>query len=102
TAYGGRRAKLAMTITPVWTEPGEDAGHIAWTRQLYEAMLPFAHGVYVNFLGTDDGEARVRSAYGTALYDRLAKVKSKYDPANLFRVNHNIKPARENGHDIVS
>lgn len=49
-----------------------------------------AHGAYINFLG-DEGEARVRSAYGLN-YERLVALKNKYDPTNLFRLNQNIKP----------
>ena len=53
---------------------------------------PFSTGgVYVNLLSQDEGEERVRAAYGTN-YDRLVTLKSKYDPTNLFRVNQNIKP----------
>ncbi|TJV72599.1 MAG: oxidoreductase, partial [Mesorhizobium sp.] len=48
-------------------------------------------GAYINFMMDDEGEARVRAAYG-ANYERLVAVKRKYDPANLFRVNHNIRP----------
>ena len=56
-------------------------------------MQPHATGgVYMNFLHNDEGEARVRAAYGSN-YDRLAEVKAKYDPDNVFRSNQNIKPA---------
>jgi FAD/FMN-containing dehydrogenase len=102
TAFGGRHGELCLVITPRWTDASEDETIVGWTRGLFEATLPYAHGVYVNFLGEDDGEVRVRSAYGTALYDRLAQVKRAYDPDNLFRVNHNIKPAADRNGDWVS
>jgi Berberine and berberine like. len=70
----------------------EDERHIAWARAFWAAMRPFATGgVYVNNLG-EEGEDRVRAAYG-ANYARLAALKAKYDPDNLFRLNQNIRPA---------
>jgi FAD/FMN-containing dehydrogenase len=67
---------------------------IAWARQCWEALHPFVErAVYVNALedAAEEGERRVREAYGTN-YDRLAALKMKYDPTNLFRLNSNIKP----------
>jgi len=64
---------------------------VAWARSLFQASAPFATGgVYVNFLTQDEGD-RVRAAYGSN-YDRLVKLKSRYDPMNLFRMNQNIRP----------
>ena len=66
---------------------------ISWSRKQWEAVRPYLEeGVYVNYLGEDEGAARVRSAYGIN-YDRLASIKAKYDPGNLFRLNQNINPA---------
>ena len=68
-----------------------NASNIAWARDTWHALRPFAPGgVYVNELGEDDGN-RVREAYA-GNYDRLAAIKAKYDPDNLFRLNANIKP----------
>ena len=54
-------------------------------------MKPYTHGTYVNYLG-EEGQDRVRAAYGDAVYNRLVAVKNRYDPKNLFRVNQNIQP----------
>jgi FAD/FMN-containing dehydrogenase len=75
-----------------WTNQDEDDIHVAWSRDFNTAMLPLSHGVYVNFMGMDEGEDRVRAAYGEKAYERLVALKNNYDPTNLFRVNHNIRP----------
>jgi FAD/FMN-containing dehydrogenase len=91
TAYGHREAQFAMNVHGRWTDPNRDQACIGWTRELFQAAAPFATGaVYVNFLTQDEGE-RVRAAYGPN-YDRLVQLKRKYDPANLFRMNQNIRP----------
>jgi len=95
TAYSHRDAKYNLILIACWTDPGESEVHIKWTRDLWEALVPYSTGgVYVNNVGSeaDDGATMVRSAYG-ANYPRLAVLKKKYDPANLFRHNQNIKPA---------
>ncbi len=92
TAVGNRNARFVLNIQSSWLEPGESQQHIQWTREFWTAMRPFSTGgVYVNLLSQDDGEERLRAAYGTN-YDQLVALKSKYDPTNLFRVNQNIKP----------
>jgi FAD/FMN-containing dehydrogenase len=92
TAAGNRNAQFVLNIQSCWLDPGESTRHIQWTRQFWAAMRPFSTGgVYVNLLSQDEGEERVRAAYGSN-YDRLVALKSKYDPTNLFRVNQNIKP----------
>ena len=75
-----------------WADPAETERNVAWARDFFEAMQPFAaRGVYVNDLGEEEGD-RVRAAYG-ANYDRLAAIKAAYDPTNIFRSNQNIRPA---------
>jgi FAD/FMN-containing dehydrogenase len=92
TAYVGREAQFVLNVHARWSDPADDAGHIGWARSVYDAAAPFATvGAYVNFL-TGDEQERVRAAYGPN-YDRLAAIKAKYDPTNLFRVNQNIRPA---------
>ncbi len=92
TAYAHRDAEYVMNVHGRWETPAEDARCIQWSRDYFQASAPFASaGAYVNFLTADEGD-RVRSAYGPN-YERLAQVKRKYDPDNLFRMNQNIKPA---------
>jgi FAD/FMN-containing dehydrogenase len=91
TAYINRDAAYDCFPVSIWTDPADDAANIEWARELYTAMKPFAMGgVYVNNLG-DEGEDRIKAAYGSN-YDRLAALKRKYDPDNLFRRNQNIRP----------
>ena len=90
-AYAHRDAKFVMNVHGRWEDPADDKLCIGWARDYFNASAPFASGgVYVNFLTADEGD-RVRSAYGPN-YDRLAQVKRKYDPDNLFRMNQNIEP----------
>lgn len=91
TAFGHRDAAYDLIIAAIWSEPGEQEAHIEWARQFWEAMQPYSTGeVYVNYLG-DEGDDRVHAAYGHH-YQRLADLKRKYDPDNLFHNNQNIKP----------
>ncbi len=93
TAYPHRNVNFVMNVHTRWSSPSQDSPCLGWTRALYDAAAPFATGgVYVNFMPADEAQ-RVRSgAYGPN-YDRLAKVKAKYDPNNLFRMNQNVAPA---------
>jgi FAD/FMN-containing dehydrogenase len=97
TAFSGRAAAYTYNLISTWTDPAEDGQHIAANRDLAGQLAPLSQsGSYVNFL-TDtagDSNARVRAAYGDALYVRLARLKREFDPGNLFRANHNIRPAR--------
>ena len=90
TAYGHRNAAYALNINASWAE-GEAERHIQRARDYSSAMQPYSAGVYVNFL-SNEGEERIRAAYGAAKYERLVGLKNKYDPTNLFRMNQNIKP----------
>jgi hypothetical protein len=95
TAASGRDALHAMNINGAWPEGGPNHPDIGWCRDYFAAMQPHATGgVYVNFMHNDEGEARVRAAYGPR-YARLAQIKARYDPDNVFRSNQNIKPANE-------
>jgi FAD/FMN-containing dehydrogenase len=91
TAFGHRGALVEFVTRAGWTDPAEDQARIAAARRYGAAVEPFASGVYVNDL-TDEGEAGVRRAYGPAKLARLAAVKQRYDPDNVFHLNHNIRP----------
>ena len=83
-----------MGVYSLWTDTAESKANVDWARQGWELMRPVASGgVYVNELGLDENDDRIRSAYGTN-YRRLAQLKAKYDPENLFRLNANIPPSR--------
>ena len=87
TAYANRDAGFAININGIAEDPANREQIVAWTRSTFDAMAPFSTGgVYVNFMG-DEGDARVRAAYGPA-YERLAALKARYDPTNVFRTNH--------------
>jgi FAD/FMN-containing dehydrogenase len=94
-AVGNRDAEYVFGAAGSWLPADPDGDrHIAWVRGAWEAVRPHATGgVYVNFLTEEEGEDRVRAAYRDN-FDRLASVKAKYDPANLFRSNKNVAPAR--------
>jgi FAD/FMN-containing dehydrogenase len=93
TAFTGRCAAHDINFVASWLpDDPEPEEHKAWARSGWEAMRPFAHGVYVNFL-SDEPAPHVQVAYGEHKYARLAALKSKYDPANVFRFNQNITPA---------
>jgi FAD/FMN-containing dehydrogenase len=91
TAYPHRDTLFAVNVHGRWETAAEDERGIAWARDFFEKTKPFATGgVYVNFLTADEA-ARVHSAYG-GNWERLARVKKRYDPDNRFRINHNIAP----------
>jgi FAD/FMN-containing dehydrogenase len=93
TAFAYRNATFAPVYVVGWTDPAKDAERIQWVRDYYEATAPHSEpGGYVNFMDDDDQD-RVRDNY-RGNFDRLARIKAKYDPDNLFHLNQNIAPAR--------
>jgi FAD/FMN-containing dehydrogenase len=95
TAYPGRDVEHNIIIDAVWLPDQDDAvgaAESAWARAFLDALRPYRAGVYVNFLDYDDDASRVREAYGEDTYRRLAEVKAKYDPENVFHSNKNIRP----------
>ncbi|HEX6003510.1 MAG TPA: FAD-binding oxidoreductase [Burkholderiales bacterium] len=92
TAFGHRTWPWNIVVTSAWRDPGDAQRNIAWTRELFQALKPHAApGAYVNYLGGDEGSDGVKAAYGAKL-ERLAALKAKYDPTNLFCLNQNIAP----------
>lgn len=93
TPFNGR--KSGHTFNLVGIAPGDNGEGFEeerdWARTFFDALAPYQTSAYVNFL-LDEGEDRIRQAYGPARYDRLKAVKRQYDPENFFRVNQNIKP----------
>jgi FAD/FMN-containing dehydrogenase len=97
TAFPNRAAQFWLNIYGFWPDADDDAARISWVKGFSDAMRPHAMaGQYVNFLGHDDTDAyrKAIAAYGPAKLERLMAVKRRYDPENLFRINHNIPPAR--------
>ena len=93
TAFTGRSAAHDINFVASWlADDPEPERHKAWARAAWEAMRASAHGVYVNFM-SDEPASHVQVAYGDRKYARLAALKSKYDPSNVFRFNQNIPPA---------
>jgi FAD/FMN-containing dehydrogenase len=91
TAFGHRDALVEFVAVAGWTDPAEDQARMAAARCYGAAVEPFASGVYVNDL-TDEGQAGIRRAYGPDTLTRLTALKDRYDPGNLFHLNHNIRP----------
>jgi len=92
TPWAYRDANWSQVIVGVDPDPSNNDKITTWTKDYYDAVHPYsAGGAYVNFM-MDEGEDRVKASYKDN-YERLVKIKSKYDPNNLFRVNQNIKPS---------
>src|SRR5215218_2182945 len=94
TAFAHRGSRIMVNVAAMYERPDEATVHEPWVADFAAALRQGDGGAYVNFLG-DEGEARVRTAYPGATWQRLAAVKGRYDPANLFHLNHNIPPSDE-------
>jgi hypothetical protein len=93
TAYAHRNSRIMVNIAVFYDGTEADrARKQAWVQEFASAIRQSDDGVYVNFLA-DEGDARIRAAYPGGTYERLAEIKRRYDPENLFRLNQNIPPA---------
>jgi len=90
---GNRDARYVLNAASSWEQPGEDRANVEWARDAWNDMKSFSTGgTYINFLTEDEGPERIEAALGRGLA-RLAEVKAKWDPQNVFRTNRNIKPS---------
>jgi FAD/FMN-containing dehydrogenase len=88
TAFAQRDSEFLVDLTSIWTDPAEDERHIAWVRAFHDALSPFSTGTYANTMS----EGGIHAVFGPN-YERLVRLKTLYDPDNLFRLNHNVQPA---------
>jgi FAD/FMN-containing dehydrogenase len=94
TAFAHRSSKIMVNLAALCGSTDELPEHDAWVGAFADALRQEDHGVYANFLG-NEGEARIRDAYPGETWDRLTRIKARYDPSNLFRLNQNIPPATD-------
>ena len=92
TAFAHRNSRIMVNVATFYEGPEDRERRTAWADGLAAALRQDDRGAYVNFLG-DEGEARIRDAYPGGTWERLADIKARYDPTNLFRLNQNIPPA---------
>src|SRR5262249_8877207 len=92
TAFAARRPLWDFDVIGQWTDPAESSQHVAWVRALWDEIEPHLQATgYINHLSPDDRPEKIRASFGQN-YERLSRVKSIYDPTNLFRLNANIAP----------
>jgi hypothetical protein len=92
---GNRDAHYVLNITGSWVDPADDETNMQWARDAWNDMRAFSTGgTYINFLTQDEGPDRIQAALGPSL-QRLAEIKAKWDPNNVFRSNRNIRPLKQ-------
>jgi hypothetical protein len=94
TAFAHRGSRIMVNVAALYQRPEERVVHEAWVNELSARLEQGDAGAYVGFLN-DEGDERVRAAYPGATWERLAAVKRRYDPDNVFRLNQNIAPAAD-------
>ena len=91
--FANRDARWDALLLTGWDDPSEDAKQVSWSRHVQDPWRPFCKDAsYTDALSDEDTESDVRSSYGSA-FARLSRLKARCDPANLFRMDANIKPA---------
>jgi FAD/FMN-containing dehydrogenase len=90
TAFAHRGRTQLVNVAALYEAPGQREEHEGWVSEL-SSVLGGAPGAYAGFLG-DDGQARIDEAYPDSTWKRLFDVKRRYDPDNVFHMNHNIEP----------
>ena len=92
TAVPHREEGWNLLLPSVWLDPADTDANVAWTRETFATLRPhFGSGRWLNYLGDDQADDAIRAAYGPN-YDRLVEAKRRYDPDNVFHLNHNIVP----------
>ena len=93
-AAGFRHAAFNVSALGVWKDPALDVEQINWARETAQAVEPwsFSGGGYVNYMQADEPIERVRAAFGAEAFDRLQRLKQRYDPHNILHRNQNIPP----------
>jgi FAD/FMN-containing dehydrogenase len=95
TALGHRSADWGIQVLAVWLEPERDTSNRSWVRAMTDALAPWARPAgFPNFIAEAGDAEEVRRAYGAERYARLVAAKDRWDPRNVFRLNHNIEPSR--------
>lgn len=95
TAFPTRAAEYWLNLYGFWDDAADDPARIAWVKAASDTLRPYAIvGEYVNFLGHDEADPRHKAlaVYGESKLARLTQIKRRYDPENVFRINHNIPP----------
>jgi FAD/FMN-containing dehydrogenase len=92
TAFAHRAKPMLVNVAAFYQGDADRDVRRAWVSELSNALQPHDDGAYVGFL-SDDGQSRIHSAYPESTWQRLTRIKSMYDPTNLFRLNQNISPA---------
>lgn len=93
TAFGDRSMPFMLSLDAIWSKPEDDQKNMGWVRNFWQDMQLYSTGrTYLNFPGLGEGSDLVRDAFGAQAYERLQRVKRKYDPQNLFHLNQNIVP----------
>jgi len=95
TAFGDRSQPWLFSIDAIWSRREDDAANVAWARRLWSTIRPYSNGrLYFNFLGHDGDPKVIRDGVGAETYEKLVRIKTKYDPTNFFRLNQNIAPTQ--------